>query len=158
MMQLHQRQQAGLSIIEVVIAIGIISILAFTIGLVIANYIEQREELLSQTIRIYAAEEGFEMVRFLRDENWSQIQSLVTGQEYYFAITPNSIQLSAATTTDTFDRHVIVDQLFRRPDFTVTTSDDTDGSPDAAGRFVTVVALDARGTTTMESILTNVFE
>ena len=79
-------QKAGFGLLEIVIAVSIISAVIFSLSFVFL--ISQKLEATSSNkIRAnFLAEEGLEAARFLRDKSWSvNLASLSAGTNYYLA-------------------------------------------------------------------------
>lgn len=150
--------QAGVSIIEVVVAVAIIAIMVVTVGFSITSYVNARSQLLNNAKALYLAEEGYEMLRMVRDENWEDISDLTIGDTYGFDVATTSIAIVGAPEVidGDFTRSFVVGRLIR------DTNDDIDlvtgSSIDADGRIVTVTVTGPNGvSSSFEAVLTNIF-
>lgn len=85
----------GFSIIEVVIASAILGIVLFSLASVFLLASRLSREASNKIRANFLAEEGLEVMRFLRDQSWDQnIAPLLVGTSYY---------LTFATTTSAWD-------------------------------------------------------
>ena len=149
----------GITVVEVIVAVGIVALVAVFAAVTVSQLVASRLSLLHETERVYAAEEGYEMVRFLRDSDWDTFAALDTNEAHYLDISTSTI---AFTDTPEFvapdvARRIHIDPLYRDGGGAVVASSTAGASSDAGGRVVTVEVAGPRGTTTLESILTNLF-
>jgi len=114
---IYHSKQKGISIVEVVIAITVVSIAFFAIAQVGILALKANSEKNYKTKALILAEEGMEIVRSIRDKSWSDnIETLNFGTTYY--LTASSSQ-RVLTTTDPglidnrFTRTVVVDNAAR---------------------------------------------
>jgi hypothetical protein len=119
------------------------------------RFINSSHEVADETQALYLAEEGQELVRFIRDNDWTNISSLSIGVDYYL-----DIQTSDITTTATpevigrFTRSFSLEDVERDSDDDIVSS----GSVDSGSRYVTVSVewgTPVR-TVSLTSILTNI--
>lgn len=99
----------GVSLIEVLIALAIIA--SFTVSTIAALLVlitigDEDTQYIKGT---HLLEEGTEVVRFLRDDDWSTFSGYSTGQVYYIATSSSGWTL---TTTPTY-----VDEFLRTVEF-----------------------------------------
>lgn len=142
--------------IEVVIAIAIISIMIVVVGYSVMTYVDARAQLLDNTKKLYLAEEGIELLRVLRDEDWTAIESLTVDDTYGFSVSTTTIA-TAGTVEEidgTFYRSFVVSAVRR------DANDDIDflggGTIDPDTRLVTVSVFGPTSTTSLSAILTNI--
>jgi prepilin-type N-terminal cleavage/methylation domain-containing protein len=148
--------QRGVTLIEVVIAIAIISIMIVVVGYSVMTYVDARAQLLDNTKKLYLAEEGIELLRVLRDEDWTAIESLTVDDTYGFSVSTTTIA-TAGTVEEidgTFYRSFVVSAVRR------DANDDIDflggGTIDPDTRLVTVSVFGPTSTTSLSAILTNI--
>lgn len=152
---------SGITLIEVIVGIGIITIIL--VGLISAFQVFLKASL-TNTEKIQSAfllEEGMEVVRFLRDENWSNISNLTNNIDYYTYFSGTNWNItSIATTTNSFTRKIIFSDVYRRnsdSDIVASTSPDAK-TLDVNSRFVTIrVSSDTLDEVKLQAYITNLF-
>lgn len=152
--------QSGVTLVEVVIGISIIATTLVAIGLSVNAYVDARAVLLVNTKAVYLSEEGYEIVRAIRDMNWNTIDALPINTTRYLSVSTTTI---AVTTTPEiidgqFRRSFIVRSVYR----SVTTDDIVTSSlpgatVDDGSRKIEISVSGPHGTSTFEAILTNLF-
>ena len=159
MRQVPDRRTAGVSLVEVVIGVTVISVLVFAAGYSIVQMVEARERLVANTKTMYLAEEGYEMVRALRNNDWTDLESLTIGDTYYLDITTSAITIS--TTPEVIDgayrRSFVVDEVSRDSDDDIVPNGTTGSSVDPEAREVTVIVGGPAGTSTLTGVLGNLY-
>lgn len=102
----HIKKIKGIGLIEVVVGVSILSLSL----LAISSFYQKSLNISSKTAKLTQAsfllEEGLEIARFLRDEDWQNISNLTTGVDYYVVFNGSKW---ATTTTVTF-----IDGVFER--------------------------------------------
>ena len=109
----------GFGLLEIVIAVSIISATIFSLSFVfiIANKLEG--ESLNKIRANFLAEEGLEALRFLRDKGWSgNLSALAPGTTYYLSFNAASSVWSISTSDpglidNLFSRKVTVENVYR---------------------------------------------
>jgi len=96
----------GVSVIEVMIALVIFSLIFSFIFTTFTLFFESQRLTLHSTQALYLAEEGQEMLRYLRDDNWMAFSSLTLNTPYYLDVASSSI-----TTSNTPE---VIDGMFTR--------------------------------------------
>jgi Tfp pilus assembly protein PilV len=148
--------QTGVSLIEVIVGVGIITVMLVVIGFSITSYIDARAALLDNTKAMYLAEEGYEILRAVRDNNWETIDELSTNTYYYFYVSTSTFATS--TTPEIIDaefrRSFMLRELRRDANDDIVASG---GTVDSESRLVEVFVGTTNGTTSLEFILTNIF-
>jgi type II secretory pathway pseudopilin PulG len=153
----HSKQQSGVALVEVLIAIGVIVSIMVVVGFSITTYVEARAKLLSNAKALYLAEEGYEILRATRDEDWNTISALTPGDTYSFAVATTTLAISSTI-------EVIEGQYYRSfkvEEVDRAGNDDIDlsggGTVDSGTRLVRVSVFGPSGTTTLEAVLTNIY-
>lgn len=151
--------QSGISLVEVIVAIGIIAAMLVTVGFAITNYIDARAALLDNTKAIYLAEEGYEILRAIRDTDWNEIDQLSTDTYYYFAVSTSSIgtTTSPEIIDSNYRRSFVLRDLYRDTDDDIVASTTAGASVDTNGREVEIFVSGPNGTTSLNAIITNMF-
>lgn len=151
--------QSGVSLIEAILGIAIITVMVIAIGFSIDTYMNARAELLTNTKAMYLAEEGYEIARALRNEDWNLIDSLVANDVYYFAVATSTLAITATPEViDTnFVRSFVVRELYRDTNDDITASTTSGAVVDPDAREIEVYVSGPTGTTSLQAILTNMF-
>ncbi len=147
----NTKLNAGFLTIEVLIAISImtISILASMAVSQKAVYVSRQSLHTSQAN--FLLEEGGEIVRILRDNNWTNISSLTAGTQYYATFSGGTWTLSTTPNTiDDFTRKIVFSSVNRDN----TTKDIASaGTDDPNTKLVTVTVSWLEGGTTVAKAL-----
>lgn len=94
---IHHSRQQGFGLIEIIVAIGIMSIAFFGLtqtGLISVRLLRGEKERLQAT---FLAEEALEATRSVRDASWATIASFTNGTSYYPVIANGVWTLSAVS-------------------------------------------------------------
>ena len=155
-------KKRGISLIEVLIGVSILALVTITMLFTMTLFLETRGEVMKKTKALYLAEEGLEVLRYLRDEDWEVFGTeLSTDTVYYFSLSDTEV----ATTTSpeiidgTYLREFEIHDVYRN-----NTSDDivasTTGSSyvDSETMEVVVRVGFSDSTTTVRTLLTNIFD
>lgn len=149
----------GVALVEVLVAVVIATIVSIFVAASITQYVESRAALLHDTQKLYLAEAGYEAVRFIRDTSWQTFADLPYDTTHYLRVGTSTI--AATTTPETiygrYERSFTVHPLYRDSAGEVVAASSSDATEDAAGRVIRVHVADERSTTTIESIVTNLF-
>lgn len=153
---MHER---GITIVEVIIGVAIAGLVIVFISHTITLFLVSSGATLQKTKALYLAEEGLEIMRYLRDEDWSTIDDeLSNGTTYYLSV--------ATSTLGTTTVPEVIDGIYTRS-FELSevrrdnATDDivsSGGSVDGGSRWVTFFVSYDSATVTMETLLTNIFD
>jgi Tfp pilus assembly protein PilV len=154
-------KSSGFAMIEIVIASAIISTALFVLISVGEKGLVLSERSLKQVTVSYLLEEGGEVVKIFRDNNWSNISDLENDTTYYISFDSNSNAWSISTTSNTVDevftRTIVLDEVLRDPSDDISAS----GTLDENTRQVTIsVSWQERGATVSKSLsfyISNIF-
>lgn len=151
-----REKQLGISLIEVLVGVSIIAVSLIAIGFSVTAYIDARAALLVNTKSVYLAEEGYEVLRALRDIDWNTIDALALDTEHYFDISTTTIGVTATPEIidSEYRRWFVLSEVYRN------NSDDIvigalGGTVDDGSREVTIYVQSPVGTSSMQAILTN---
>jgi len=161
-----QNKNRGFALLEIVIASFIIAAIAF--GLISVFLLSQNTAKLSREKlqAAFLAEEGLEVLRFLRDSGWTaNISSLAVGTDYYlvFSTTTPSWTISVAPPQKIeglFERSFRVEDVSRDPSFDIETPYNPANYDPETKKIVMKVSWlfkDQDQAVTMENYLTNLF-
>lgn len=149
----------GVTVVEVLIGTTIILVVLVGITSAITQIVQARGSINSDLKVLYLAESGHEYLRYLRDDDWSNIDGLTPDTYYYFDISTTSI---AITTTPEviageYTRRFHVRELYRDGSDDIVASTTGLGTVDPEGYEIWVDVGSSSGTTTLKGILTNLF-
>ncbi len=149
----------GVSLVEVLIGISIISVLLVVIGYSINTYVSARAALLNDTKATYLAEEGLEIVRAVRDNDWNTIDALPTNTTRYLNVSTTTF--SIVTTPEVIDgqfyRQFIVRPVYRNASDDIVASTTVGATSDDGSRQIDMYVGGPSGTTTLQAIITNLY-
>ena len=106
--------QRGVTSLEVVIGVSIAGVILVYATYAVMEFINSARDITEKTEALYLAEEGLELVRFIRDESWSNISSLPLNTTRYLAVTSSSV--SVTTTPEVignFTRSFRIEDVYR---------------------------------------------
>ncbi|MES2966979.1 MAG: prepilin-type N-terminal cleavage/methylation domain-containing protein [Patescibacteria group bacterium] len=150
-----QSSSRGITLVEVLVAVGIVSLASIFIGLTVFQFAESRKELLHETDKMYLAEEGYEIIRLLRDENWVNLSGLTLNTDYYLQLSDTT--LAIGTVPEIINGRYT--RLFKLlPVYRNATTQEivsSGGVLDNDSFKVEVSVGDGNGTTTVEALLVN---
>jgi len=131
--------ERGIGIIDVIISISIISVAFWTIAQVAVLGTRVREQAKNREAAIFYAQEGVEVMRFLRDLSWdTNISPLITGNLYYPNVSGTTWVLLASDPgliDSRYTRSVELNKVLRDANDDIVSSG---GTEDTDSREVTV--------------------
>lgn len=155
----YHRHQLGISLVEVILGIGILALALIFINYTVTEFVTARDEALVETKALYLAEEGYELVRALRDNDWDTIAGLSVDTDYALEVATSTIALGPVPEIidEDYRRRFHLRPLYRDSDDDIVASTTAGATSDSEGREVWVEVGSPLGTTTVRAILTNVF-
>lgn len=154
-MRIYER---GVTLIEVLVGISILAVTLIAIGFSVTSYVTARQELVSETKATYLTEEGYEVLRAIRDNDWNTLKALTPNSTYYFAVSTTT--LAVGTTPEiidtTFRRSFVVRSVYRNATSDIVASGAPGATLDAGSRQFDISVNGPTGTTTFYAILTNI--
>ena len=154
-------RQKGVTLIEVLIAISIISTIVIAVGFSVNTFVDARTNLLHNTRAVYLAEEGYEIIRALRDDSWSTLDALTLSDTHYLDVATSTIAFSG--TQEVIDglyyRSFVLSEVYRDGSSgdDITASTTAGATVDADMVEVTVSVFGPTGTTSLTAILSNLY-
>ena len=148
------RSTQAITLVEALVAVAIIGIILVFVMQTQTLFFASARTSMETTKATYLAEEGQELVRYLRDADWNQIAALSTGSPHYFNVTGSGVTITSTPE--------VIDSRYTRS-FTLTSlsrsaSGDfvsSGGTSDTGSRVVTV-DIDWNGTkVSLKGIVTN---
>ncbi|MCA9363811.1 hypothetical protein KC727_01170 [Candidatus Kaiserbacteria bacterium] len=150
---LYYRNTRGITAVEALVGITIVAMVLVFGAHTVIRFLTVGGEVGEKTQALYLAEEGLEMVKFIRDVEWDTIAGLTDGATYYLSVSGVSVVVSGTPETiGIFSRSFVVEPVERNADDDIVASgtDDDDskyvtvtvswGSPAQSLSFTTIVA------------------
>lgn len=157
MRNITKRFDHGVALVEVVIGVAIVGIVIAFISYSFGLFVNASGRSLERTQAMYLAEEGMEVLRSLRDSDWTTFGSgLSLNTTYYLDIDPTTL-----TTTGTPE---VIDGKFTRSfELAAVERDGNDdlassGTTDNGARYVTVTVSWDSEDISLTSLLTNIYD
>lgn len=156
-MQYVRTRQSGVSLVEVLIALSIIATMLVAVGFSVTAYVTARSELLDDTKGLYLAEEGYEILRMVRDDDWDTIDTLALDTPHYFDVATDTIAVSGTQNAidGSYHRSFILRAVYRDSDDDITSSTTAGATVDTELRYATIYVSGPTGTTSVHAILSN---
>lgn len=156
--KLPTSRQQGFGIVEIIVAIAIMSIALFAISQLSIIYVA-KETQNKQTLKAnYLAEESVESARSVRDQSWStNIETLTFGSPYYPVISGGKWTLSSSNPgpIDTiYTRQVVIDNVSRDAGDNIVTNG---GTNDPNTKKITATVSWNSKSITLATYLTNLY-
>ncbi|MEN9604605.1 MAG: hypothetical protein RJB39_290 [Candidatus Parcubacteria bacterium] len=147
----------GISLIEVIIGVAIISLSTIYISQAYGGFVAASADNVARVQATFLLDEGVEAVKTLRGESWTKVASTTVGVPYYLIW--NTDRWAATTTPQVTDgrfyRTMIFSTVNRDASFNIST---TTGTLDNGTRKVDLaVAWNEKGSTSTRSISMYVF-
>ena len=153
MEKFSNKLKQGITTIEVVFGVAIMGlVVVFTIS-TLGLFFTTSHEVLNKTQALYLAEEGMELLRFKRDQNWNNIDTLTLGNQYYLKINVTSISIlnTPEIFDGTFTRSFRLEAVERDSDGDIVDS----GTVDDNSRYAIFEVSWPTGSTTLTSVITD---
>lgn len=152
-----KKQNLGVALVEVLIGVSLVAIIGVFISLTVTQYVNTRNIILSDTNKVYLAEEGYEIIRFLRDENWTNISGLSNNTRYYLQVSTSTITIGGTSELidGKYSRSFLLQPVYRSATGNIVPSGTSGAVLDADARNLFVYVADNNSTTTFEAVVTN---
>lgn len=149
---------SGISLIEVMLAVSIVAAMVVAIGFSITTYVDARARLLDDTKALYLAEEGYEVLRAIRSNDWNDLDALTLDDYNYLDVstTTADIGTSLEVIDGEFYRSFILREVYRDSDDDVTSSTTPGATVDTEILEVTIYVAGPNGTTSLTGLLANI--
>lgn len=151
--------QSGITLIEVLVAVSIVSAILVVVGFSVTSFVEARSRLLVNTEALYLAEEGYEIVRALRNDDWATIDGYTVDTTYYLDVATTTIAIGGTPEVidGTYYRSIIFREVYRDGNDDITASTTPGATVDPDMREVEIAVFGPTGTTTLRAIIGNIF-
>ena len=152
------RLQRGITLIEVAVSITIITAILVVVGFSVNAYVEARSQLLVNAKALYLAEEGYEIIRALRDDDWSTFGGLANGTTHFLSVATSTIGMGVGPEEidSEFFRSFVLGAVYRNSNDDVVDSTTSGAVVDPNTRLVTVSVAGPTGTTSLQAVLANI--
>ncbi len=150
--------ERGVTAIEVAIGVSIASVVLIFSMQSLSLFINTGRAVSEKTKTVYLAEDGLELVRYLRDESWTTLSALSTTGTHYVSVTASAV---AATTTvqviDGYTRSFKISNVYRNASDDIVASTTGGAVADTDSKYIEmrVVGGTPVATTSIMTILTN---
>ncbi|MEX0918356.1 MAG: hypothetical protein WDZ85_00075 [Candidatus Paceibacterota bacterium] len=143
----------GFSLIEVVVGASIIAGTLISIMIALQASINLSRYSVDSTQALYILEEGLEVMRHLRDQDWNNLAALTTETDYWLAFSGGAWQISQTENllAGKFNRRVNLEAVYRDNDGRIAASGDLD---EGTKRLIISVSWPDRNETRTKSITT----
>ena len=104
----------GMGIVEVVVAVSIVSVVLIFFSNTFVQFINSGKQVSEKTQALYLTEEGLELMRFVRDNNWADISTLTSGTSYALVLSSTPIGITTSPeVSGIFKRTFVVSNVYR---------------------------------------------
>ncbi len=149
----------GVSAVEVAIGVSIAALVLVYAMTTIALFINAGRTTSERTKAIYLAEDGFELLRYVRDGSWTSISTLSSNTTYYLSVTPTGVYVvTTPQTIDGFTRSFRISNVYRNSADDIVASTTSGSSADTSSKYIVMTVTGGVSTTTvaMTTILTEI--
>jgi Tfp pilus assembly protein FimT len=154
-----QRGERGVTAIEIVFGVSIAAlVLIFSVHSIL-QFVNAGRVAGEKAKAIYLAEEGLELVRFVRDESWNTISGLSANTTYYLWATGSAVGVTTTPqVTDGYTRSFRISNVYRNSSDDIVASTTGGASADTDSKYVALTVTWGAPTSTVSftSILTNI--
>lgn len=127
--------EIGISAVEVLVGVSILALILVFVTYGLVRLVDTGRLVAERTEALYLAEEGMELIRFVRDGDWDAFDNLTSGTTYYLDIDPTTIAFtSTPESIDEFTRSFEVEPVERNTNDDIVAS----GTNDSGSSYVTV--------------------
>lgn len=150
----------GVTVIEVLIGAAMVSTIVIMVLVTLSLFLDSRQELLTKTKSLYAAEQGIEMLRWLRDDNWNAIATIPLNTTYYLSVATSTLGVSATPEVleGTLRREFVARSVYRDGTTDDIVASTTAGAViDTGAREIEMRVGDGQSTSTLFVVLTDIF-
>jgi Flp pilus assembly pilin Flp len=159
-MHLHMRsEERGVTAIEVAIGVSIAALVLIFATNTLMLFMNVGRTASEKTKAVYLAEEGIELLKFRRDDGWSNISTLSANTTYYFSVSPTTITVTPTPqVVDGYTRSFRISNVYRNSSDDIVASTTSGAVADTSSKYVTVSVAWGAPTTTisLSSIITDI--
>ncbi len=133
----------GVSAVELLVGVSIAALILISASYSITLFMDASHEVSEKTQALYLAEDGLELTRFVRDNDWANISALTMGTTYYFDVTDSSVGLGLTPEViGGYSREVVFENVYRdTTTLDIVASTTVGSSADPSTKYVTVTVV-----------------
>jgi type II secretory pathway pseudopilin PulG len=146
----------GITSIELVFGVTIVGIILVYSMNSIAQFVNSARDVTEKTQALYLAEEGLELTRFMRDNNWTYVSAIPLNTTRYLATSTGATILVSTTpeVIGSFTRSFTVQNVYRNSNDDIVASTTGGSTADTGSKYVTMMV--SWGTPTKSVSLTTI--
>lgn len=150
----------GISTVEVLLGVSIFALVVVFTMFSVSLFIDGADDAHQQVQALYLAEEGYEIVRYIRDEDWNTIDALATDTTHYLDVASTTVAVTATPETigGSYNRSFVLREVYRDSDDDIVASSTVGASVDTGSRYVDVYVSWGTEQVVLEGLLTNIFD
>lgn len=156
-MLIFKSNTKGITLVEVMVGVSLVAVIGVFVGVTVAQFSQTRADILDSAKKAYLAEEGYEILKFLRDEDWNNIDSLTFGVEHYLDVSTTSVAVSGTPEVidGQFNRNFSLQKVYRDSSDDIVASTTSGATVDDRVKKIFINVGDNNSTTTYEALLAN---
>lgn len=131
---------AGIIAVEAVIGVSLAGLILVYSVYAINTYVNSGRDIAEKTQALYLAEDGLELIRYVRDNAWTNISSIPLNQTRYLETTNTGVSVSVTPEiVDGYTRSFTLDNVYRESGTYDIMASTTAGSvADTDSKYVTM--------------------
>lgn len=147
----------GISLVEVLVGVALIGVVGIFVSITVTQFAQIRNNILTDTNKVYLTEEGYEIIRLLRDEDWTNISGLSLNTPHYLQVSTTTLAIggSSELIDGRYNRSFLVQSIYRNGSGNIVASTTAGATVDTDARELSVYVGDSNGTNTIKAILVN---
>ena len=140
MKEFFKKMHAGIIAVEAVIGVSLAGLILVYSVYAINTYVNSGRDIAEKTQALYLAEDGLELIRYVRDNAWTKISSIPLNQTRYLETTNTGVSISVTPEIlDGYTRSFTLDNVYREPGTYDIVASTTAGSvADTDSKYVTM--------------------
>jgi hypothetical protein len=156
---LQKMKYRGVTAIEVAIGVSIAALVIVYAMTTIGLFVNAGRTTSEKTKALYLVEDGFELLRYVRDGSWPTLSALSSNTTYYLSVTTAGVYVvTTPQTIDGFTRSFRISNVYRNSSDDIVASTTGGSSADTSSKYITMTVTGGVSTTTvsMVTILTEI--
>lgn len=134
---LQKITKLGITSIEVVIGVSIAGIVLIYSANALYEFVNSARDITAKTEALYLAEDGLEIIRYIRDEDWTDISTIPLNTTRYLAISSTTALISTTPeTVDGFSRRFTIQNVYRDANDDIVASTTGGSTADTRSKYV----------------------
>ncbi len=149
----------GVTVVEVAIGVAIAALVLIFTMQAIGLFINAGRGVADQTKAIYLIEDGFELLRYVRDGAWATLGGLSGNTTYYLSVSLTGVYVvTTPQTIDGFTRSFRIQNVYRNSADDIVASTTSGAAQDTSAKYITMTVVGGSpvATSTMTTILTEI--